>query len=337
METKTNANFWWVKSTPAYIQDSEKNLDVPKLNLHPSITLVDLLEKDKNSNIDHDVDVGSIIEEINKVAAQSPLGPYKTSIEERSVDDLMKEAEKIYLESSKSFEQLSQRSKTSQNISDLLSNLSTDSTPTPKSISPLPMDPDLPDSSESEEDYTEDFSEEVKLGSTLFSKQKSPHSDTPETLENEQNITSREEASSNHFIGINTANIEENGNSTKQIIKPSSKCNEETPYVRESANCKYLFDSKKDAEFKKFERNLELKDNLIQTLEEDNNILKCEIENVKEKITKSHSESIVFDLLKSLSTLDGPMLYADNFYSSSPLAEALFDQKMLYCGTFEDK
>ncbi|XP_050501378.1 centrosomal protein of 162 kDa [Diabrotica virgifera virgifera] len=171
METK-NKNFWWLKSAPSSLPDKDENTTIiPKLELPPS---TNNLFDDKNSNVDSDVDVGSIIEEINRVAAQSPLGPYEKSIGERSVDDLIKEAEKIYMESSKSFEQLSQRSKTSQNLSDLLSNLSKDSTPTPKSVSPLPMDPDpqeieMDNASESDDDYTEDFSEESKIESANLS------------------------------------------------------------------------------------------------------------------------------------------------------------------------
>ncbi|KYB26175.1 Centrosomal protein of 162 kDa-like Protein [Tribolium castaneum] len=164
METKSAASFWWLKSPNITKEENANNLTIPKLDLEISNSLAEFLEREHNVlNSNHedrtDVDVGSIIEEINRVAAQSPLGPYEHSKEERSIDDIMREAEKIYIESSKSFEQLSQRSKTSQNITELNSDGSKNSTPTPKSVSPLPND-----DSESET-YSEDFSEESKVQS----------------------------------------------------------------------------------------------------------------------------------------------------------------------------
>lgn len=175
METKTPL-FWWVKNAnnKSEKEENANNLLIPKLDLEISSSLAEFLEKEQNilssSREDRtDVDVGSIIEEMHRVAAQSPLGPYRTSSEERSVDDIMREAERIYMESSKSFEQLSQRSKTSQNITDLNSKFSKSSTPTPKSVSPLPND-------DSESDtYSEDFSEDdSKSQPILSSPEKSP-------------------------------------------------------------------------------------------------------------------------------------------------------------------
>lgn len=169
METK-NPLFWWVKNANNKPEKEENanNLSIPKLDLEISSSLAEFLEKEQNilsSNREDrtDVDVGSIIEEMHRLAAQSPLGPYHTSSEERSVDDIMKEAERIYLESSKSFEQLSQRSKTSQNITDLNSKHSKNSTPTPKSVSPLPND-----DSESVT-YSEDFSEDDSKSQPILS------------------------------------------------------------------------------------------------------------------------------------------------------------------------
>lgn len=162
METKKPA-FWWIKTPEKQVDDSDKPI-VPKLDLkslHPSTSFTDILEQNiPSQNGDTDIDVGSIIEEINRVAAQSPLGPFESSIGERSIDDIMKEAEKVYMESSKSFEQLSQRSKTSQNISELLSSNSKTSTPTPKSLSPLPMDP--VDKYDSSSEYSDNFSQNSK-------------------------------------------------------------------------------------------------------------------------------------------------------------------------------
>ncbi|XP_019760976.2 centrosomal protein of 162 kDa isoform X2 [Dendroctonus ponderosae] len=169
METKKPA-FWWIKTPEKQLDESDKPI-VPKLdlkNLHPSTSFTDILEQNSASKHgDPDIDVGSIIEEINRVAAQSPLGPFESSIAERSIDDIMKEAEKVYMESSKSFEQLSQRSKTSQNISELLSSNSKTSTPTPKSLSPLPMDP--VDKYDSSSDYSDDFSQNSKSESDKLS------------------------------------------------------------------------------------------------------------------------------------------------------------------------
>lgn len=77
----------------------------------------------------------------------------------------MKEAERLYMESSKSFEQLSVHSKTSQNLTDVFNsqNNSDMSTPTPKSASPLPTDSDEEESKS--EEYTQDFYDENPQGS----------------------------------------------------------------------------------------------------------------------------------------------------------------------------
>ncbi|XP_044253497.1 centrosomal protein of 162 kDa [Tribolium madens] len=156
METKSAPSFWWLKTPNTTTkEENANNLTIPKLDLEISNSLAEFLEKEQNILNSNHEDVGSIIEEINRVAAQSPLGPFERSTGERSIDDIMREAEKIYMESSKSFEQLSQRSKTSQNITDLSKN----STPTPRSVSPLPND-----ESESET-YSEDFSDESKMQS----------------------------------------------------------------------------------------------------------------------------------------------------------------------------
>ncbi|XP_066246795.1 centrosomal protein of 162 kDa-like [Euwallacea similis] len=165
METN-RPGLWWMK-TPQK-QTSSKESVIPKLDLqklHHSSSFTDILRKDTSGITDPDnVDVESILEEINRVAAESPLGPFDRSIGERSMDDIMKEAERVYMESSKSFEQLSQMSKTSQNISDLVSSNSKMSTPTPKSVSPLPLD-DAEKGLDKEDyisDYSEDFSQDSK-------------------------------------------------------------------------------------------------------------------------------------------------------------------------------
>lgn len=161
METKT---FWWLKSSKsdthlskALQADSSSRVVDEEI----SSSLAEFIEKEQNLEllpIDRDVDIGSIIEEINRLAAQSPLGPYENDAADRSVEDIMREAEKIYMESSKSFEQLSVHSRTSQNLTDVL-NSESSSTPTPKSISPLPVDEEKLDKDESES-YTDDFSDD---------------------------------------------------------------------------------------------------------------------------------------------------------------------------------
>lgn len=50
-------------------------------------------------------------------------------------------------------------------------------------------------------------------------------------------------------------------------------------------------------------------------------------------INVSHSEQIVYDLLKNIDLQDGHYLYADNFYSSLPLAKSLFEKNIIYFGT----
>ncbi|XP_066139735.1 centrosomal protein of 162 kDa [Euwallacea fornicatus] len=172
METNRQG-LWWMK-TPQK-QASPKDSVISQLDLqklHQSSIFTDILRKDPSGIIDpEDVDVESILEEINRVAAESPLGPFDRSIGERSMDDIMKEAERVYIESSKSFEQLSQMSKTSQNISDLESSNSKMSTPTPKSVSPLPLD-DAEKRSDKEDyisDYSEDFSQDSKTDSGKLS------------------------------------------------------------------------------------------------------------------------------------------------------------------------
>ena len=122
-------------------------------------------EMDPGAGGDNDVDIGSILEEINKIAAQSPMGPFENGGGDRSVDDIMKEVAQVYNESYRSFEQLSQRSQTSQNVSPLDSEKS-ESTPTPKSLSSLPTDSEnrAPEDKENtnSDDYIDDFSDDNK-------------------------------------------------------------------------------------------------------------------------------------------------------------------------------
>lgn len=151
METK---QFWWMKtpSNPTEDRPDTSSSLAEFKKLEHSIT--ELFEQQK---ADSEPDIASILEEIDRVAAQSPLGPFEKLPDERSVEEIMKEAERIFVESSKSFEQLSGRSKaTSRNITEIDSK---DSTPTPKSVSPLPEDePQKVKSSSESECYSDDFS-----------------------------------------------------------------------------------------------------------------------------------------------------------------------------------
>ncbi|XP_018569081.1 centrosomal protein of 162 kDa [Anoplophora glabripennis] len=309
METKTASSFWWLKSAPltTEIQDSENNLVVPKLDLHSSSSIANLLDKDKNSNCDSEVDVGSIIEEINRVAAQSPLGPYEKSVGDRSIDDIMKEAERIYMESSKSFEQLSQRSKTSQNISDLLSNMSKDSTPTPKSVSPLPIDPDPEYNSESDDDeYTTDFSEESKVESnpspiektdnqkftdfdeanknTLPSKESKVVSSedevksVKETVEDERSLSI-----SKSNLSVKNVPISQQGSVNNTFEKSENFLD-----VVTTEKSKQVLVSDIDSErLQRLNEVINLKNDLIRTLEDDNKSLKSDIHEVKLELQKT--------------------------------------------------
>lgn len=166
MDTKASSSFWWLKSSTVQSEEAvsvDNAALTPKQDVDISSSLAEFLEKEQTVDKEsyEDTDIASILEEINRVAAQSPLGPYEKATNGRSVEEIMREAERIFQESSKSFEQLSARSKTSQNITDLNSKSSKNSTPTPKSVSPLPLDGQIDNpvkDSDAEDSYSEDFS-----------------------------------------------------------------------------------------------------------------------------------------------------------------------------------
>ncbi|XP_060521681.1 centrosomal protein of 162 kDa isoform X2 [Cylas formicarius] len=331
METKS-PGFWWMK-TPA--KDVKEVSSVPTLNLknlHSSTSVNDILEKENDEN----VDVGSIIEEINRVAAQSPLGPFEKSIEERSIEDIMKEAEKIYMESSKSFEQLSQRSKTSQNISDLLSSQSKGSTPTPKSISPLPIDP-----GESDSDYSEDFSSQDSRAESNNSSNKllelEKLSNNMENIDGNQNMYDNKNNPSTEFQRVYAGSVDSDksekysithskstnlssfvsiGNSIKKqdvSEKGTKQCSEEVHInLKEQANKQdHLVPveqqslEKDQQEIAKLNEEMVVKNDLIKTLEEDNKLLRGEIRSLKRELetSRSHLEKVTLELkAKTLSS-----------------------------------
>ncbi|CAH0563475.1 unnamed protein product [Brassicogethes aeneus] len=276
METKSASNFWWMKSANK-ATDNEEGVPsvtvVPRLELDISSSLAEFLEKEQNalsSNRDN-LDVGSIIEEINRVAAQSPLGPFNANTPERSIDDIMKEAEKVYMESSKSFEQLSQRSKTSQNITDFITS-SNDSTPTPKSLSPLPLDMSKHSDSESESElYSEDFSEASKVEST-------PPPDNEKVSQNKE-IMENEEIVVKPTLG--------NDNFKNTPLKPPEKQNDAFIFnnnifdVNSYKNQTDKTYEKDDAQLLEYKEVIEIKDDIIKNLEEDNKHLMTEIRQIR--------------------------------------------------------
>lgn len=167
MEQQPSSAFWWMKSSKSLgeipkLKEYDGNLtSSPKTEKDISSSLAEFLEKERIAQ-NSDEDIGSIIDEINRLSAQSPLGPYERNVGGRSIDEIMQEAEKVYMESSKSFEQLSVHSKTSMNVTDVFNN----SQSTPKSASPIPTDSSMSlktndnknTSNASEDDsYSDDF------------------------------------------------------------------------------------------------------------------------------------------------------------------------------------
>ncbi|XP_030760510.1 centrosomal protein of 162 kDa [Sitophilus oryzae] len=345
METN---KFWWIKTPQKSSNDSPKeSLIVPKLDLqslHSSDILSDFLRKEAQSNEKEDIDVGSIIEEINRVAAQSPLGPFERSVGERSIDDIMREAEKIYMESSKSFEQLSQRSKTSQNISDLMSTNSKASTPTPKSISPLPIDSDGKSDYSS---YSEDFSQESKIESEQSSKESSKleHSgqesgkvdesqlklpDSPRDYQNSLDTPSSRSAKSISLVknsyklspslpvhvpvspkylvnDQDIAIVQKRNQDDNEIVSQAPILGSSSSIKNQQENEKNGMNSS-DEEVQHLHQEISLRNGIIQTLEEDNNILKHDIQTMRTDL--QNTQTLLEKLKKELNTkvLQSPVL-----------------------------
>lgn len=320
MEMKSS-NFWWVKDKTAQGEEPDKSVYVGEEFNASSTSLMDILEKEaegfkgNNEANDEDVDVGSIIEEINRVAAQSPLGPFDAKLGERSVDELMKEAERIYIESSKSFEQLSQRSKTSQNISEISSG-SQNSTPTPKSVSPLPLDtqPDEIDQqrthSNHERDvfYTEDFSDDSRIDSS----DSTPSIEQNIPLPTVQNITIKQ--------SFSERNINKNFGSSSQNFSNTIKDNDESiskiasnKLIQSRSETNFSLNRNKEVEYqldietrrRQLEtKQMDLKDSLIQVLEADNSRLKKNMDDVKSELEKTRQALKETKLAASVRTPD---------------------------------
>ncbi|CAG9767405.1 unnamed protein product [Ceutorhynchus assimilis] len=307
METK-KSSFWWMKTPQQKTSAPEERVarkpSIPKLDLkgiQPSASLTDILQKD---TIDSDVDVGSIIEEINKVAAQSPLGPFEKSIGERSIDDIMKEAEKIYMESSKSFEQLSQRSKTSQNISDILSSNSKLSTPTPKSISPLPLDG--ADSS----DYSEDFSEAESEKSYKSSSNLEKLYKAVEDIENRKTSSA---SSDNQKSSSPTSKIAKSISLAQNVLESPIQSPKESPYMstktspaktpdKPSTPLRKMSAEEQEDNEKMYDlkQEIEIRNKLITTLENDNGALRNDVQTLK--LDLATTQALIEKLKSDLNT-----------------------------------
>lgn len=124
LDPKQNS-LWWLRNAvkSASLKQKESRLDNEiitspnKLEINISSSVEELFndnEDDYSASFEDasEADIGSIIDEINKIASQSPIGNYETPASDKSVEEILKEAEKLYMESSKSFEQLSSKSKT---------------------------------------------------------------------------------------------------------------------------------------------------------------------------------------------------------------------------------
>lgn len=124
IDPKQNS-LWWLRNAvkSANIKQQKDNAEPElitspnKLEINISSSVEDLFnENDDDYSVSFEdvseADIGSIIDEINKIASQSPIGNYDTSVSDKSVEEILREAEKLYIESSKSFEQLSSKSKT---------------------------------------------------------------------------------------------------------------------------------------------------------------------------------------------------------------------------------
>lgn len=77
-------SFWWLKSSRSDSQlgrslETNENITsttpLSEGRAPSSLSCIDYIDDDSIS--EEDVDIGSIIEEMNRLAAQSPLGPFK--------------------------------------------------------------------------------------------------------------------------------------------------------------------------------------------------------------------------------------------------------------------
>lgn len=327
MENKT---FWWLKSSRSdsqlgkSIETNENETSTPQIEQDISTSLAELIEKEQGSEkaVENEEDIGSIIEKMNRLAAQSPLGAYSNEHDERSVEEIMKEAERLYLESSKSFEQLSIHSKTSQNISEINSQSSEASTPTPKSASPLPLDSDksrVSKSSESES-YTDDFYEENK-SSTPSPEIKPNKSDSDKENKFENKLDAAKVVKALEKMSSESSSTPESVKIVKSISMPSVPSKKISHFtngafkMQESfANSTFLVENngeqqveKLNLELNQFQDDMEKKEGIIKLLIEDNKKLK---ENIKELEVGAYANWFNFSNLVHISMSWFILVYA---------------------------
>lgn len=153
-DNENKSSMWWLKSTVKTVR--AQNPQITLTNVQGDITSPNKqLEIDISSSIDEfleqdavfsarsgedasEADIGSIIDEINRLASQSPIGNYENTATDKSVEEILQEAEKLYLESSKSFEQLSNSSKSRSSLEYSFSKSSSLSLNTPRSKKSTP-------------------------------------------------------------------------------------------------------------------------------------------------------------------------------------------------------
>lgn len=153
-DNEKKSSMWWLKSTVRTVR--AQNPQITLTNVQGDITSPNKqLEIDISSSIDEfleqdlvfsarsgedasEADIGSIIEEINRLASQSPIGNYENTVTDKSVEEILEEAEKLYMESSKSFEQLSNSSKSRTSLEYSFSKSNSLSLNTPRSKKSTP-------------------------------------------------------------------------------------------------------------------------------------------------------------------------------------------------------
>ncbi|KAL1494165.1 hypothetical protein ABEB36_009809 [Hypothenemus hampei] len=306
METKKDGLWWMKPPTKQQSEDSLKNILIPKLDLKgitQSVSLTNILTSGKSPEAE--VDVGSILEEISRVAAQSPLGPYENSIGDRSIDDIMKETERVYMESSKSFEQLSQISKTSQNISDLLTSNSKLSTPTPKSVSPLPLDPDVDSSSEYSEDFFQADSDKESMKSEKEKLVENKRKTTSSSSNSMQQTTAKSmNAAKDSFKLPLSPVITPQVNPSRKpspLVSPQSKLDQvilpETTLVPCNADKENNKEMKNPNEYK-----------IIKFLEHEKELLEGEVKNLKRELESAQASIDHLQHNLAMKTLKSPEL-----------------------------
>lgn len=172
-----SAGAWWLKSSP---RDTEKTKS-PRISTSPytlSDSMSEFLKKEQLCEAESkDLDINNILEEINRLAAESP--GLKADIEDigggqRTMEDIMREAEKLSQTSSRNIDELtSSRSNSS---------LRSRSTPavTPRSSKSTPKSPRSYSQDAKSASYKSDFEDDLTNKSSK-SKLRSSSSDNLKT------------------------------------------------------------------------------------------------------------------------------------------------------------